>query len=83
MADPVAWTVAEKGWKVVGSDGSDLGKVVEVLGDYQADIFDGLRVSGGLFKGTRYVPSEQVGPIYEGEIHLTIDRGAFERLPPA
>jgi hypothetical protein len=81
--DPVAWTVIEKGWKVIGSDGSDLGKVAEVRGDYQADIFDGLDVSGGLLKDTRYVPSEQVGPIYEGEVHLLVDHHEFEALPPA
>jgi uncharacterized protein YrrD len=83
MPDPVAWTVVERGWQVTGSDGEKLGYVDDILGDAEADIFDGLSVSGGLFRERRYVPAEQVGPIYDGEIHLLIDKDEFERLPPA
>ncbi|TML88274.1 MAG: PRC-barrel domain containing protein [Actinobacteria bacterium] len=83
MPDPVAWTVVERGWQVIGAAGEKLGYVDDVLGDPDADIFDGLSVSGGLFKERRYVPAEQVGSIYAGEIHLLIDKNEFERLPPA
>ena len=44
MADPVAWKVVERGWAVVASDGNEVGKVDQVLGDPEADIFDGLAV---------------------------------------
>ena len=47
MADPVAWTVAERGWSVVTNDGTEVGKLAEVLGDPEADIFDGLAVGTG------------------------------------
>jgi uncharacterized protein YrrD len=80
MPDPVAWTVVERGWQVTGSDGEKLGYVDDILGDAEADIFDGLSVSGGLFKERRYVPAEQVGPIYDGEIRLLIDKDEFEQL---
>jgi hypothetical protein len=83
MASPVSWKVVERGWTVIGSDGEKVGYVDDVLGDVEADIFDGISVSGGLFKERRYVPAEQVGPIYDGEVHVLIDKGAFERLPAA
>ena len=31
--DPVSWLLIEKGWKVVASDGNEIGKVHEVVGD--------------------------------------------------
>ena len=88
MADPVAWTVVERGWAVVASDGNEVGKVNEVLGDPEADIFDGFAVGvGAVLDRPRYVPSEIVGAIEEGTVHLTIDADAYGRLtlykPPA
>ena len=43
--EPVSWIVIEPGWKVVGRDGEELGRVDEVIGDSNADIFNGLAVS--------------------------------------
>jgi uncharacterized protein YrrD len=71
MPDPVAWTMVEVGWKVVTESGDELGRVTEVLGDAEADIFTGLHVTKGLLGGTEYVPSERVARINEGEIHLS------------
>lgn len=81
MADPVAWTVVERGWAVAANDGSEVGKVDEVLGDPEADIFDGLAVGvGAILDRPRYVPSEKVGAIEEGTVHLTIDADEYGRL---
>jgi hypothetical protein len=74
MPDPVAWIMIEPGWNVLASDGADVGNVHEIAGDENVDIFDGLVVS------RKYVPSEQVGAIYEGEVHLTLTKEQFERL---
>ena len=82
MADPVSWFLVEKGWEVVGSDGERLGSVDEVLGDSEADIFNGLAVSPGLVGRVRYVPAERVRQIVEGRIELDLDRESFERLGP-
>jgi hypothetical protein len=83
MADPVAWKVVDPGWAVVASDGSEVGKVDEILGDPEADIFDGLSVGAGtVLDKPLYVPSEQVGAIEEGTVHLTIDADAYGRLTP-
>jgi hypothetical protein len=83
MADPVSWKVVERGWKVVAGDGREVGTVDEVLGDPEADIFDGLSVGvGTVLKRPVYVPSEQVGAIEEGTVHLTIDSDEYGRLTP-
>lgn len=70
MPDPVAWTMVEPGWSVYDAAGEETGRVAEVLGDANADIFDGLNVTKGLLSGTEYVPSERVAEIREGEVHL-------------
>jgi hypothetical protein len=80
VPDPVSWFLIERGWKVVGNDGSELGTVEESLGDENADIFDGLAVATGLLGRPRYVPAERVGEIVQGEVHLTIDKPAFDGL---
>jgi hypothetical protein len=64
MADPVSWLMIEPGWEVVGANGQRIGKVDEVLGDFEADIWDGLTVDG------KYVPAEQVASIVEDRITL-------------
>ena len=80
MADPVAWLVIETGWEVVDRDGERLGEVKEVIGDTNADIFDGLSVSTGLLKKPKYVPSERVGEIVEGRVTLDLVKDVFDRL---
>ncbi len=83
MADPVAWKLVERGWAVVASDGSEVGKVNEVLGSPEADIFDGFSVGeGAVLDRPRYVPSEQVGAIEVGTVHLTIGTEDFAQLEP-
>jgi hypothetical protein len=63
--DPVSWLLVERGWTVYDADGDKLGKVDEVLGDEQTDIFHGLLVNG------EEVLAERVAEIREGEIHLS------------
>ena len=83
MPDPVAWTIVERGWAVVANDGNEVGKVDQTLGDPEADIFDGLAVgAGNVLDRPLYVPSEQVGRIEEGTVHLTIDAEQYKQLTP-
>ena len=72
-ADPVSWKVVERGWTVRGAGGEDLGKVEDVLGDPDADIFHGLSVATGLLGRVQEVPSERVTEIREGEVVLDGD----------
>ena len=46
MADPVSWYVIEPGWRVEASDGDEVGRIAEVVGDSTKDIFDGLMSLG-------------------------------------
>lgn len=80
MADPVAWTMIERGWTVIDETGEEIGHVDEVRGDENADIFDGITVSHGILSKPTYVPSEDVGQILEGEVHLSLARDAVEAL---
>ena len=63
-ADRVSWLLIEPGWVVVDAHGKRVGKVKEVLGEREADIWDGLTVSGD------YVPAEDVAEIVVGRITL-------------
>jgi hypothetical protein len=80
MPDPVAWTVIERGWKVLDADGEEVGHVDEITGDENADIFDGLTISQGILSKPKYVPSEHVAQILEGEVHLSLPRSQIEAL---
>ena len=78
--DPVSWLVVEPGWKVVDADGSEVGQVEEVEGDPNADIFNGLIISTGLFSGRRYVPAEQTSDITVGRVHLRLTNDEVKNL---
>lgn len=87
MADPVSWLLIEAGWKVLAADGTEVGKVDEVTGDSNADIFDGLAIATSALGKPRYVPSEQVAEINEGTVRLKLSpeqvEGLDEYLEPA
>jgi hypothetical protein len=72
MADPVSWLMIDPGWKVVASDGTEVGEVDEVGGDSGGDIFDGLAIATSTFGKPRYVPAEQVAEITEGVVRLSL-----------
>jgi hypothetical protein len=78
--DPVSWFVIEPGWKVVDAQGQEIGSVDEVAGDSSDDIFNGLSISTSLLGKPRYVPSEQVGTITEGRVHLKLTGDQIEHL---
>jgi len=80
MADPVSWLMIEPGWKVRAADGSEVGEVDEVVGDSNADIFDGLAIATTRFGKPRYVPSEQVAEITEGTVALSLTPAQVEQL---
>jgi hypothetical protein len=78
--DPVSWFMIEAGWDVVDATGEDVGTVDEVVGDSSDDIFNGLSISTSLLGRPRYVPSEQVGEITEGRVHLKLSKDQLHRL---
>lgn len=78
--DPVSWLLVERGWKVVSSDGTEIGRVDEVIGDSGKDIFDGLSMSSGVLDRSRYVAAERVKWIVEGRVELDLTAAEAERL---
>lgn len=68
LPDPVSWKVVERGWRVLDEQGKELGRVDEITGDAEADIFDGVEISHGVLAQTEYVPSERVVYIRQGEV---------------
>ncbi len=80
MSDPVSWLVIEPGWAVVAADGSEIGRVDEIVGDTDKDIFNGLAVSPGFLRSPHYVPAERVAGITDGYVALDLDKKTFRRL---
>jgi hypothetical protein len=80
VADPVSWFLIEAGWTVLAADGSEVGKVDEVTGDSNADIFDGLAIATSALGKPRYVPSEQVAEIVEGTVRLKLSPEQVDAL---
>jgi uncharacterized protein YrrD len=72
MPDPVSWKAVEKGWPVYDRDGGEIGKVEQIAGDENADIFDGFAVKHSAHGHVKYVPAEIVASIAVGEVRLTI-----------
>jgi PRC-barrel domain protein len=79
-AEPVSWLVIERGWTVVAADGTEVGKVEEVVGDPEDDIFNGLAISTSLLGAPKYVPAERVAEIAEGRIGLDLSSEAADEL---
>ena len=72
MADPISWFLLEPGHALVTSDGKELGKVEQVLGDKTADIFDGVTVATGVLGKAPYVPAELIASIDTAAVHLSV-----------
>ena len=65
VPDLVSWMVIEQRLAVVDSKGDDVGRIDEVLGEEEADIFNGLNILTGAIGTKTYVPAEAVGEIVE------------------
>jgi hypothetical protein len=85
----VSWKVIENGWAVHASDGDQVGVVFLVVGDENADIFDGLAITqhgGFAFHNyadrPHYVEAAKVGEIDDsGRVSLTIAADECRHLP--
>ena len=81
---PVSWLLIEPGWKVHAADGTEVGRVEEVVGDTTKDIFSGLAVSGGLLAGilakAKFVPAERIAGMSDGRVDLDLSTDAIDAL---
>jgi hypothetical protein len=82
MADPTSWLAVQPGWELVDRSGTVIGEITELLGDFDSDIFDGLR-----FETTAgeelFVRAERVADIVEGTVSLDADLPEIEAEPEA
>jgi hypothetical protein len=81
MSDPeVSWKAIEKGARVFGPSGEEVGKVSEIAGDAEADIFSGLVVSLSRLSANRFLPSERVTGIWPDRIETNVTPEQAENL---
>lgn len=79
---PVAWIALPPRVPVVGSDGTELGTVEEVLGDAEEDIFHGL-VLRRSHNGTMVeVPARRVKRMTDRHVVTDLTDGEVQGLPP-
>jgi hypothetical protein len=81
MSEPFSWKEIEPGWRVFDTEGNEIGRVDDIAGDPDADIFDGLTVGKSAVDPARSVPSASVAEIREREVHLSLTHDGFEALP--
>ena len=81
MSEPVSWLLIRRGWQVVASDGTVLGRIGAVRGEPTKSIFNGIvvRVNSA---PPRYIPSDLVSEIVSGQITLKLSAEEFEAVPP-
>jgi hypothetical protein len=77
----LAWTDVQEGWRVLASDGSDVGKVEQPVGDRESDIFEGFEVDVEMMGPDRFVSFEHVVGIAEGHIRLDLTPAPVRELP--
>jgi hypothetical protein len=77
----VAWIAIDEDAVVVAADGSEVGKVKEVAGDEEHDIFDGLVVKHSRFGSDGYIASERVKAIWPDRIETDLSPQEAEALP--
>jgi sporulation protein YlmC with PRC-barrel domain len=78
---PVAWTALDAGATVVDADGSEVGHVKEVVGDEEADIFDGVVVTHSRRGTALYIPSERVAGIWPDRVETDLSSQEAASLP--
>ena len=80
---PIAWTALDTGTPIVTSDGTELGRVHEVVADRQKDIFSGLTFRDGVLSGERFVPAATIDAITTEEVRLTVSSAeADQKIEP-
>lgn len=76
----VSWKAIERGSRVLASDGKEIGKVKEIAGDAEADIFSGLVISTSALGSNRFLPAERVAGIWPERVTTDLGAGEVERL---
>jgi len=81
--EPISWMTLGAGARIATSDGTEVGRVHEVIADRQKDIFSGITFREGLLSGDRFIPADLIGGITSDEVRLTIAASdAEEKIQP-
>lgn len=78
----VSWKGIEANAPVFSSEGEAVGKVSQVVGDPDADVFTGLAVSIDVLGPPRFVPSERVQAIWPDRVDVALTKAQIEALEP-
>jgi hypothetical protein len=81
VSEPVSWLLIRRGWQVVATDGTAVGRIGAVRGEPTKSIFDGIVVRANS-SPPRYLPAELVREIVSGQITLKLSAAEFEATPP-
>lgn len=81
LGDPISYLEMPTGVPVYSADGEKLGRVEQVLSAPEADIFDGLVVSGGRLRGRRFVDAPEVAALHVRGAVLTLTAEQAAALP--
>lgn len=82
-AEPqVSWMAIEADAVVEGADGSELARVVEIAGDRDAGIFNGLVVRIGPLQAKRSLDAEHVTAIWPRRVRVDLSGRQIAALPP-
>lgn len=79
---PIAWLALSEGTSIVARDGTELGKVAEVVADRQKDIFSGITYKRTLLESAVFVPARHIVEITDSEVKLDLTSNEAEVLEP-
>jgi hypothetical protein len=77
----VSWKGIDRDAAVVAADGQEIGRVTEIAGDEEADIFDGLVVAPRAGGPPRYVGAERVGRVSPDRVETDLSAEEAVSLP--
>ncbi len=81
--EPISWMTLGSGARIATADGTELGRVHEVIADRQKDIFSGITFRDGLLGGDRFIPADIIGDMSADEVRLTVGTNdAEEKIQP-
>ncbi|MCW3001183.1 MAG: hypothetical protein JWQ20_481 [Conexibacter sp.] len=82
LGPPIAYVVLAEGTPVYARGGGQVGVVEEVLGDFSADVFDGILIHTTPLPGDHLVArADQIGELRRRGVLLRVDRTALEPAP--
>jgi PRC-barrel domain protein len=82
LGDPISYLTLGRNVTVYSSDGERVGRVVKVMSEPRADMFDGIVIDTTAGPGGhKFVDAPEVGEIYERGVILKIDAAEAAELP--